>query len=160
MVCTSCSAYFFPCVGAPRDSEVTCRNIFLPLRSPEVSPLHSVTFFPCPDRSLLPQAPSRQCPSVAFNAHSLALSQWCVDLTPGLAMRWHFAPPCSAIRPRPQRLGCCNSGVISPATRSNAGSVLGRGKCSTHNQQCPPLICASQCPEARLPCIRVGITTV
>jgi len=138
MVCTSCSAYFFPCISAPRDSEVTCCNVFLPLRSPEVSPLHSATFFPCPDRSLLLRAPSCQCPLVAFNARLLTLSQWRVDLMPGLAMRWHFAPPCSAIRPRPQRLGCCNGGFISPATRSDTGSILGYGKCSAHNWQHPP----------------------
>jgi len=80
MVCTSHLAYFFPCVSTPH--KVACHNISLLLWSPEVSPLHLVAFFLCPDRSLLPQAPSCQCPSVAFNACLLALSQWHIDLTP------------------------------------------------------------------------------
>jgi len=54
-------------------------------------------------------------------------------------MRQPFVlPPCSTIRSGPQRLGCCNGGFISPASRSDAGSVLGHGKCSAHDRQRSP----------------------
>ena len=42
-------------MGAPREvAFFPCPDISLPLRSPEVSALHSVVFFPCPDGSLPP----------------------------------------------------------------------------------------------------------
>ena len=47
-------------------------------------------------------------------------------------------PPCSTKRSGPQRLGCCNGGFISPTSRSDAGSVLGPGKCSAHDRQHSP----------------------
>ena len=46
--------------------------------------------------------------------------------------------PCSTICPGPQRLGCCNSGCISPASRSDAGRALSHGKCSAHDQERSP----------------------
>ena len=58
--------------------------------------------------------------------------------------------PCSVIHPGPQRLGCCNGGCISPASRPDASSALGHGKCSAHNQQ-RPLIPALQRPRVHLP---------
>jgi len=61
-------------------------------------------------------------------------------------MRRPFAlpPPCSAIRPGPQRLGRCNGGFISPASRSDARSALGHGKCSARDwQRLPSSICAN-----------------
>jgi len=63
-------------------------------------------------------------------------------------MRRPFAlpPPHSTIRPGPQRLGHCNGGFISPASRSDAGSALGHGKCSARDRQCLP---SSVCVNAR-----------
>jgi len=48
-------------------------------------------------------------------------------------------PPCFTIRPGPQRLRCCSGGFISPASRSDASSALGHGKCSArpHRQRSP-----------------------
>jgi len=51
-------------------------------------------------------------------------------------MQRPFAPPPrSTIHPESQCLGRCNGGFISPASRSNAGSALGHGKCSAHDWQ-------------------------
>jgi len=64
----------------------------------------------------------------------------------GLAMQRPFTlpPPHSAICPGPQCLRCYNSGFISPASRSNAGSALGHGKCSTCNwQHLPSSVCVN-----------------
>jgi len=47
--------------------------------------------------------------------------------------------PCSAIRPGLQCLGCCNGGFVSPATRPDARSALGNGKCSAPQPAALPL---------------------
>jgi len=56
----------------------------------------------------------------------------------------HLPSPCFAIRPGPQCLGCCNGGFISPASRSDTGSALGHGKCSTQAGSTPPHPCMSR----------------
>jgi len=154
MVCTPHSATFFPCVSTP--CKVACRNVSLPLRSSEVSPLHSVAFFPCPDRSVLLRTPSHQCPSVTFFLTQRALGRHLAAVRrpharPCHAVPFCTCPPCSAIRPGPQRLGCCNSGFISTASRSDAGSALGHGKCSACDWQRSPSSVHVNAPEVRLP---------
>jgi len=76
----------------------------------------------------------------------------------GLTMQRPFALPLprSTIRPGPQRLGRCNSGFISPASRSNTGSALGHGKCSTRNRQHLPSSVRVNAQESNSLCVCAG----
>jgi len=142
--------------SAPREvAPFLCRDISLPLRPPEVSNLQPVALLPCPDRSLLsrPSVPLARPHPFRLNERPLALSQRCIDPA-------HAPPPCFAIRRGPQRLGRCNGGFISPASRSDAGSALGHGKCCAHDRRRFPSS-VRQRPRVRLPLAYVpAFTTV
>jgi len=66
---------------------------------------------------------------------SLAFSQWHLDFTPGLALRWHLVPtPCLTICPRLQYLGFCGGGSFSPTNELDAGGTFGWCRSSTRDQ--------------------------
>jgi len=81
-----------------------------------------------------------------------------VDPMLGLAMQRPFAlpPPRSAIRSGPQCLRCCNGGFISPASRSDARSALGHGKCSARDRQRLPSFVRVNARESDSLCVRAG----
>jgi len=66
---------------------------------------------------------------------SLAFSQWHLDFTPGLALRWHLVPtPCLTICPRLQYLGFRGGGSFSPTNELDAGGTFGWCRSSTRDQ--------------------------
>jgi len=86
-----------------------------------MSAFYLVTLFSCPDPSFRPQLVGAPCKAV-FIPTQQGLAQ------PLMVVRRPHARPrhaMAAIRPGPQRLGCCSGGFISPASRPDAGSALG-----------------------------------
>ena len=126
--------------------------ISLPLRSLEVSTLHLVAFFLCLDKSLPLWAHLVGAPhDVVVFPTQQALARHLAAVhrphgRPCYAAVFRTCPPppsCSAIHPGPQCLGYRNGGLISPASRPNAGRALGHGKCSVHDWSAPPHLCMS-----------------
>ena len=103
-------------MGAPREvAFFPCPDVSLPLRSPEVSALHSVVFFSCPDGSPLVGDPRE----VAFFPTQQALTRTLTAMHRPHARPRHVVavPTCSpyfAIGPGLQRLGCCSGGFSAP----------------------------------------------
>jgi len=78
--------------------------------------LHTVGFFPCPDKSVLSlQVALTRSLSFQLIKRLLALSWRCLSSMPGFALRWRFTTaPCLVIRLALQRLGYCSGGSSAP----------------------------------------------
>ena len=92
---------------------------------------------------------------------TLCLSWLCLELSGGRALSSHLPScsllathlalpcsgflPCLTIRPGLQCLKYCNSGYFSPASKLDANSTLGQGRCNTCGQWCT-FFHTCQCP--------------
>ena len=117
-----------------------------PSAAPEVSVLHPVPFLTGPSLCgpLLVGAP-REIASFFPNQRALtfpfAAVARCVDPIPDLTMRRPYrapAPPAPPHAPDSNASGAAEVAFISPASRPDAGSALGHGKCSAHDWQHSP----------------------